>query len=192
MIGVGARHWRLPLTQERLKEVLHYDPWIGVFIRKSLSPYASQNVGDVAGGINTLNYVEISIDNIKYLAHRLAWLYVYGRWPGEIDHIDRDTTNNRLNNLLEVNRSMQCFNKGLQCNNVSGHRGVHWDRSRRKWMAYINWQGRRRNLGRFDVSEEAVAARQAAEIKLLGCLTEELKDPANRPPKFVEENEDAN
>jgi HNH endonuclease len=173
-IIAGMKPGRKELTQRRLREVL-----------------GGVKPGDVPGSLRYPRpgkhcYVWINVDGRRYQAHRLVWLYVYGRWPrGDIDHIDRDGTNNRLSNLIEVDRSIQAFNTGLRRNSTSGHKGVHWWITRNKWQVTIVWQGERRFLGYFDTFEDAVAARQAAEIKLLGCTTEELKDPVNRRPKFV-------
>jgi hypothetical protein len=184
---------RPELTQERLKEVVDYDPETGIF-RWKKRPKGGAKIGDVAGWLNYVgdNYarVYISIDTKHYLAHSLVWLYVYGRFPeGEIDHIDRNGTNNRLNNLIEADRSIQLFNSKLQDRNRSGHKGIDWfsyDNRHNKWRARITYRGKVRCLGYYKTFEEAVAARQAAEIKLLGCLTTELSDPKNRHPRPME------
>src|SRR5215475_15293516 len=95
------------LTQARLKEVLDYDPDTGVFRWKQRSAQGVR-INDVAGSIHRTegkhrDYVRINVDAKHYLGHHLAWLWAYGRFPKEIDHIDRDGTNNRLSNLVEVN-----------------------------------------------------------------------------------------
>jgi hypothetical protein len=170
------------LTQKTLKEFLRYNPDTGLFTWR-VSWY-EVNSGDVAGNLQWKQgkpYVEINLKGKRYAAHRLAWFYVYGQWPKEsIDHIDRDGTNNRLSNLIEADESMQRLNANLRSNNTSGHVGVHWWVTRGKWQAYIMWKYKRLHLGNFDNLEDAVAARKAAEVKLLGCTCEELQDPANR------------
>jgi hypothetical protein len=180
-----------PLTQERLKKILDYNPYTGIFKWKTRpANNGGVKVGDIAGNFDYSRpsgpYVRIGIDGIYYWAHRLAWLWAYGRLPNEVDHIDRVAANNRLDNLIEVSRSTQQFNKRIPENNTSGHKGVNWVINVKKWQARINigGDGTRVRLGYFNTLEEAVAARKAAEIRLLGCTTEELKDPRNRRPRW--------
>ncbi|EFE1615700.1 hypothetical protein CKI87_000297 [Escherichia coli] len=60
-------------------EVLDYNKETGIFTwKKKLS--ARGAVGKVAGTIS-YGYNAINIDGVRYFAHRLAWLYVYGEWP---------------------------------------------------------------------------------------------------------------
>jgi hypothetical protein len=137
---------KVELTQGRLRKRLHYDPNSGIFtwlVRPSKNGFVGP--GDVAGQIYYKNvaghkygpYISIQVDDRPYEAHRLIWLYMYGRWPEELDHCDRDGTNNRLNNLIEVKgtrgRSIQLYNVGLRRNNKSGYTGINWDSGRRKW-----------------------------------------------------------
>lgn len=89
------------LTNERLKEVLHYDSLTGMFTWK-LSVTNSVRVGDVAGHVKNNGYAQVSIDGKKYYLHRLAWFYIYNVWPPvgyEIDHKDLIKNNNRIKNL---------------------------------------------------------------------------------------------
>jgi hypothetical protein len=67
------------LTQERLKEVLNYDPETGIFTRAvKRHKYPA---GEKAGTVEFNGYIVIRISGKTYKAHRLAWLYVYGEWP---------------------------------------------------------------------------------------------------------------
>ena len=76
------------LTQERLKELLSYDCETGLFTRRySMNRHKE---GSIAGAPHNKGYVQIMVDFNNYLAHRLAWLYVYGKFPdGQIDQIGR-------------------------------------------------------------------------------------------------------
>jgi len=89
------------LTQERLKEVLDYDPETGEFYRKEVKQW--WKFGDkVKYNIND-GYKKINVDSKLYLAHRLAWLYIHGYFPEYgIDHINRIRGDNRILNLREV------------------------------------------------------------------------------------------
>jgi HNH endonuclease len=69
-------------------------------------------------------YIKIVIDGKQYLAHRLAWYLVYGKWPKEIDHINRKKHDNRLCNLREITHSENKVNATAQYNSATGIRGV--------------------------------------------------------------------
>lgn len=102
------------ITQEELKESLHYDPDTGIFTwRKSKGPAKK---GTVAGKIYKSHpYIKIGVCRHSIDAHRLAWLYVYGEWPTmDIDHINRDPTDNRICNLRHVSRSENNRNRVLR------------------------------------------------------------------------------
>jgi hypothetical protein len=168
---------RPELTQERVRELFYYDEEEGVLYWKKVNGKNSIQVGSKFGAFNDKHtaYIRGHVDGRLYYAHSLIWLYVHGRWPeGEIDHIDRDGTNNRLSNLREVDQSVQAFNQRLKSSNTSGHRGVHWCRSDQTWHVDIG-DGccGRIYLGSFFNFEDAVAVRHAAEIERFGEI---LKD----------------
>lgn len=100
-----------------------------------------------------------------FRAHRVAFAIYSGRWPvEEIDHIDRDRTNNRISNLREASRQENQRNKSRPSTNTSGHTGVMWHKGLGRWSAGIGIGSRKTlHLGHFATREEAVAARQAAE-----------------------------
>ena len=151
------------LTQERLKELLHYDPETGVFTWK-VQTSNRVHVGDAAGATEPNGYRRIRVDSGNYRAHRLAWLYVHGKFPeGKLDHHDRDKRNNRISNLRPATDSQNGLNKGLQTNNTSGYVGVSWDKQRQKWAAFLTL-AKKVYLGRFTNILDAIAARKAAEI----------------------------
>lgn len=80
-----------------------------------------------------------------------------------IDHINRDRTDNRLENLRSVSSTENGMNKGIRSDNTSGKVGVHWDKTRLKWCAMIGYNHKRINLGSFNNFEDAVKAREEAE-----------------------------
>jgi hypothetical protein len=152
------------LTVERLRELLHYDPETGVFTWKvTLSRRAV--AGKTAGAFASLKgYTPISVLNVKYLAHRLAWFYVYGVWPSEdVDHINRVRSDNRITNLRLASRTENSQNAGLKRNNTSGYKGVSLHKTTRRWRAHLMVGRKQIHLGLFDCIHEAVAARKAAE-----------------------------
>jgi hypothetical protein len=160
------------LTAERLRELLNYDPDTGVFTRKTSA--GGECAGKIAGTRRryrkTRIEIGIGIDYADYRAHRLAWLYVYGKWPvGHIDHKDGNPLNNAISNLREATGSLNGQNlRKARRDNKSGLLGVSPNRLR--WSASIKADGRKHHLGTFDTAEEAHAAYVAAKRKLHeGC-----------------------
>lgn len=103
------------LTQEQLKSVLRYDPELGVFIW--LAPRTSGvKPGDEAGSLRgdrgrKKSSWRIRVFGRVYSRHRLAWFYMTGEWPEEIDHRDLDPTNDRWTNLRIATRSQNLANR---------------------------------------------------------------------------------
>lgn len=152
------------LTAEQLREVLNYDPETGVFTRKV--PARGVKAGEIAGCDNGRGYIRIRVCGSYVLAHRLAWLYVHGEWPaGEIDHVNRNSMDNRVSNLRVVDRTANLINRRDDRRNKSGIRNVLWDAKRQKWVAQLRRRGSQLNLGRFDSITDAAAAVEAARCK---------------------------
>jgi hypothetical protein len=154
------------LTQQRLHELLRYDLETGVFTYACARPKV--RVGAVAGHTHAGHgYRQIKLDGRLYLAHRLAWLYVHGRWPSDmLDHIDRDRTNNRLSNLRESDRFLNRQNALVPRNSTSGIKGVTWNSTLGKWHARIGFGNKRHHVGWFHSAEDAALARAAAEKQM--------------------------
>ncbi len=155
------------LTAARLREVLHYDPDTGIFIRCA-NVFAGQHAsvkiacaGDVAGYYRPDGYLEINVDGCRYYGHRLAWLYMTGAWPAQqIDHRDNDPSNNRWSNLRDVSPSVNQENKASAYrNSKTGVRGITVCKQTGRFIVFI----KRRNVGRFRTLDDAIAARAAAE-----------------------------
>jgi len=88
------------LTQERLKELLSYDPETGAFTWL-LSP-GPKRKGEQAGSQHHSGYRFVKLDGKMYAEHRIAFLYVHGYFPeGDVDHINRIRNDNRPDNLRE-------------------------------------------------------------------------------------------
>jgi hypothetical protein len=147
------------INQEQLKELLHYDPETGVFKWKIANSYRIK-IGDVAGYINGSNgsgYTIITVFNKPYGAHRLAWLYTHGKFPeDQIDHINKDKTDNRLVNLRAVSNKENGKNKFIPTNNTSGHIGVVWDTKNNRWKVQVRG-GSKAYHGSFECKSDAVA-----------------------------------
>ena len=149
------------LTRKELKRLLHYDPETGEFTWR-VNRRGTVRAGDVAGNLHPSGYIRIHINGRDYRAHRLAWLYIYGKWPKyEIDHINHIRNDNRIVNLREASCGDNNRNQKLQSNNTSGVTGVSWYKLIQKYRVMIQ----QRHIGYYDTFEEAVKVRKAAEKK---------------------------
>ena len=157
------------LTQARLKELFHYDPDTGIFVRKK-TVCATAKEGQVSGYIHTASgYWITCIDYVDYKHHRLAWLYMTGRYPKEwLDHINGDRKDNRFVNLREATKAQNSYNSGIPKTNTSGYKGVYWSGQVSKWFAKIVIQKKQINLGFFTDKEDAHAAYVVAAKRFHG------------------------
>ena len=143
-----------PLTSERLRSLLDYDPNSGVFVWRTSK--GRRNAGERGGSPARGDYRQIGIDGHVYYEHRLVWLWVFGQFPTQqIDHKNGNGLDNRLENLRECVNAENCQNLGLRKSNTSGVTGVRWDRARQKWVAQIRRDGKITPLGRFSSFEDA-------------------------------------
>ena len=152
----------LLVSQDDLKILFHYDPLTGIFTR--LTKVKKHNVGDVAGYIRKDGYGMIYFNKTNWLIHRMAWCYMYGYWPDIIDHIDRNPSNNRIDNLQDGTQSKNSKNRGNQSTNTSGSKGVYKNARLNKWCACIQVDRKSKYLGIFDDKQDAINARKAAEL----------------------------
>lgn len=156
------------LTQEFLKEVLCYDEFTGYFIwlKSHQKIKSGMRAGSVSESYSGKKYIRIAISSKRYLAHRLAFLYMTGNFPhDDVDHISGDGTDNRWANLSHATRTQNGRNQRLFSTNTSGVMGVSWYKRYGKWCAKIGIDGKDICLGYFDKLEDAAAARKEAEIK---------------------------
>jgi hypothetical protein len=157
------------LGYEELSELLDYNPEDGEVRwkkRVSLQAVPGQLAGTISNG-----YREVKVYGKLYKCHRIAWLLTHGEWPdGEIDHIDHNKSNNRVENLRLVDRIQNCRNRSRnrddgKCSTKYGLFGVRRLPSG-KWRADIGGGGKLKILGVFDDYFDAVCARKSAEVAL--------------------------
>jgi hypothetical protein len=157
----------MEITQEALKEFLWYDKETGDFYwRKVCTP--KMKSWDKAGTINSRGYVRIKIFQKIHQAHRLAWLYVYGNLPKQLDHINCNKNDNRIENLRPATHSTNGMNRGVQANNKLGFKGVIFHKRDKKFIANIRVLGKQKCLGYFNTAEEAHSAYIKASGELHG------------------------
>ncbi|MER9685893.1 HNH endonuclease [Mesorhizobium sp. M0139] len=164
------------ITAEYLRSRLDYDPETGVFAWKAKpggSRYADQwndqFAGNRAGSPAKRGYRQIMIDDVNYREHRLAWLYVHGKFPeGSLDHKNLNRSENWIDNLRPATSSQNSANRSKTKQNKSGHKGVSWNRQKQKWDVRLTVAGRRIFLGAFDDVTEAALAYACAAAKHFG------------------------
>jgi hypothetical protein len=169
---------RIILSQQIVRDLLHYDPETGIFTwryrdrkystsDKAYKLFNATFAGKIAGGFDDCGYIKIKILGRLFSAHRLAFLYMTGGFPAtEVDHIDRNKTNNRFENLRVVSRAVNIQNNfnplpsnKLQIRGVRHYLG-------KKFVARIRANNQCHHLGTFDTAEEAEAAYLAAKAAL--------------------------
>lgn len=156
----------MTLTQERLKELLHYDPDTGIFCWRVTNSNRAV-AGTECRSLNGKGYVQIGVDGRRYEAQRLVWLYMTGEWPPHmVDHADMDPTNNRWANLRSATYAENMANsRALRTNSL----GVKCVRKRSgRFQSHITIDGKQRFLGSFATVDEASAAYEAAAQKAFG------------------------
>ena len=142
------------IDSTRLKELLQYNPSTGNFTWIA-NMGKRVKAGQVAGCIHHMGYVVIYKDKKSYLAHRLAWLYVYGEYPtNNIDHINGIRSDNRIENLRDATQAENCQNiHKVRCS--SGLMGAYFDKTRSRWYSAIKLNGKSKLLGHFKTAKDA-------------------------------------
>ncbi len=161
------------LTAEELRKVLRYDEQAGMFRWRVTSSNRAVS-GAVAGHADRSGYVSIRVRGRLHLAHRLAWLFVFGVWPtGMLDHINGVKSDNRIANLRECSNRTNTENaRKPRPNGCTGFLGVTMDKrlKSRPFIAQITADGRRMHIGCFESAEAAHAAYLVAKRRLhRGC-----------------------
>jgi len=156
------------ITVEKLKERLFYDAETGLFTRRLR--YGGFPSGSLVGTQRRDGYLHMVVLGKQYLAHRLAWLYSYGKWPAMyVDHINGIKSDNRLANLRDVSHSENLQNlRQANFDNRAGLLGVVT--TRRGICAQIVVNGKSMFLGYFATPELAHEAYiEAKRLHHMSC-----------------------
>ena len=152
------------ISRARLRRYLSYNPKTGKFtwlVRNS----PRVKIGDTAGSPAPGWYTRINIDTNSYLAHRLAFVYMTGRCPKYVDHIDGNKANNKWSNLREATITQNAWNSKSHGDSTSRFKGVSWNKVDKKWRAQISIDGHNTFLGLFVDARDAAKAYQDAARK---------------------------
>lgn len=153
----------------RIKELLNYNPETGEVSWRVKRGKCS--VGKIITCKNGAGYIVARVDDILLRAHRIGWAIFYGEWPnGEIDHINGNRSDNRIENLRIANRFENMKNTKKPTTNKSGFKGVSWHSDGKCWQAHIRADNKNYYLGHYDTAEKAHEAYVKAADKLHGIF----------------------
>lgn len=158
------------LSAALVRELFDYDQATGV-LKWRISTGQRAQAGDIAGTVDGNGYLAVGLFAKRYLAHRLAWVYVHGEWPNIIDHRNGEKQDNRIDNLRDVSHLENNQNqRRAQRKNKSGYLGVSFHKNRGKWIAQIAKNGKSAYIGCYDTPEEAHVAYVEEKRKIhAGC-----------------------
>ena len=151
------------ITKTLLTEYFdHKDGYL--YWKKVMHPNKQYLVGQEVGSIHKTGYRHVTWMGKIHKVHRLIFLLEHGYLPKEIDHINGDRQDNRLENLREVTRSENQFNKAMCSNNTSGFRGVNWHKHSKSWLVRVCTKGKTKILGYFK------------DLELAGLVADEARN----------------
>jgi hypothetical protein len=171
------------ISPKELQRLLSYDPLTGVLTWRERTPgmfsggvrspqarckrWNTRFSGSVAlAYVGTYGYMKGSVNGVTLAAHRVAWAVYYGAWPDMyIDHINGEKSDNRIENLRDVNRVQNGQNSKISARNTSGIIGVGWHKASSRWIAHIGLNGTCKTIGYFSEFGDAVRARQQADLQ---------------------------
>lgn len=153
-----------------IRDLIDYNPETGVL--KAKVNFSGRQAGSVIGSQTRQGYYAFSLFGKKCFAHRLAWLLHYGEWPSQpIDHINGIKTDNSIRNLRLCSLSQNQFNKPTQKNNTTGVKGVYWNKRDKRYVASVQFNGKKYSAGHHKDIESAKEAVMKLREKLAGEFT---------------------
>ena len=131
----------------------------------------NQKIGTKAGWLTECNgrpYWKVGVNKKTMYVHHVIYLIHHGQLPKYIDHIDGNSTNNRIENLRAATQSQNAGNSIMSKNNTSGYKGVTFRKDTKKWKAAVMVNRKHISLGSYLTKEEAYAAYVAGSQKYFG------------------------
>jgi hypothetical protein len=162
------------LTQSEVQELYDYRE-DGNLIRRTATSGPVGAIGRVVGHYpkkltRNNRYATTKIGGEHWCVHKLIFLWHHGYVPEQLDHINRNTLDNRIENLREANTTQNSSNRKLFANNTSGAKGVSWASRQNKWFVYVDVNKKRKNIGCFEDFELAELVAMEAREKYHGLF----------------------
>ena len=152
------------LTYDQLVEELHYDQITGIFTRKKSCKGRKENA--IVGSKRKDGYLTTSFRRKFFYIHRLAWFYIYKEWPnGLIDHINGIKSDNRIDNLRDVDFLTNATNHSKKPNSITGYVGIYKDETTKRLKNKYTTQFNNKTF-RFEKLEDCVEFRKQNNLKL--------------------------
>lgn len=160
------------ITRDNLKEYINYNPETGqmIWIKKKQGVKLGRDVGFINRGGNGYPYKKLNFENKIIALHRVIWFYMTGYLPDtkvQVYHIDKNSLNNKWDNLKLASRNEIGIKASISKNNKSGVTGVIWLKREKAWRSQIFINGELQYLGYYKDFFEAVCRRKSAESKLV-------------------------
>lgn len=119
--------------------------------------------GKRAGTMHHEGYVRTQVNGKIYGNHRLIFLMHHGYLPDEVDHIDLNKSNNKIENLRPAMIGENQRNVSIRKDNTSGAKGVYWNKSAKKWVVQVRLKGKNGYFGLYEDIE--IAKKVATEAR---------------------------
>ena len=164
------------ITQEEVRRLFDYRE-DGALIRKVAVGGPAGQIGRAIGSVTTggaerpdKKYLSTKISGKHYCVHKLVYLWHYGQWPEQVDHVNKDSLDNRVENIRVADSCENMQNRGLFKNNKSGAKGVVWHKRISKWQVYVGVRRAIKHIGYFDDFELAELVAHEARQKFHGAF----------------------
>ena len=159
----------MEMSAELIRSLYVYDSDTGNLIWR-MSPFRSKRkAGDIAGSYKKNGRWEVKVGGRGVLRSRIVWLYHHGSLPNaEIDHINRDASDDRIENLREATRSQQLVNRRLMGHNSCGFHSIYLNKKTGLWAVRISINGKRKRFGSYRTVIEAAQAADRIGLEAYG------------------------
>lgn len=145
------------VSREFLLKYFIYQPSNGRFRWRVSRSRQSKRLGD-AGKVSSWGYRELKVEGNVFYVHRLAFFWLHGFWPEQVDHKNNIKSDNSASNLRAASQSQNQHNTSLRATNTSGIKGVCWDKRKGLWYSRIGVNGKVISLGYFPDKSSAACA----------------------------------
>jgi len=153
---------RIPIDVDRCNELFEYRD--GQLIRK-VATRAFVKIGVCAGTVGAGGYLQTRVDGKNFKVARIIYAMHYGDPEGmQVDHINHDRLDNRIENLRLVTQQENQHNQSKLKTNKSGFTGVVWNKKSERWIVHISVNKKQAYLGSFKKKRDAIFRRRLAEI----------------------------
>jgi len=142
----------MELTQDEVLKMFDYQEDGHLVRRLSTSGngnYAGRVIGTKPDGTRSKRYSQTKLRGQNVSVHKVIYLYHHGIMPEQVDHINGNSSDNRIENLRIANAAQNAQNRSLFSNNKSGCKGVIWHKAIKKWQSYVSFNKQMKHLGYF-------------------------------------------